>query len=57
VTPSSVKPTPREPSVQCPNCAAYVYVNDDWCWRCTTPFREGELRVIYEEEMEAYGCG
>lgn len=41
-----------QPLVPCPNCSGANYVNEDWCWRCSMIFREGQLRAIYEETLD-----
>lgn len=38
----------RSPAIDCPNCGAFVYLADDWCWRCMRLFKEGELRTRWE---------
>jgi hypothetical protein len=46
----TVKPRPHvTPSIDCPFCAAYVYVTDDACWRCGRVFTGGELMERYED--------
>jgi hypothetical protein len=46
------EPRHIEPSVPCPKCGGINSLMEDWCWRCSEMFGEGQLRAIYEDSLD-----